>query len=165
MSKLLRHYAKGQVYFVASVTHQRKQLLVDHFDLFWEAIMMTKRKIPFELTAWVVLPDHFHFLIDPGDSDLSNIMRRIKLAFSSRYLKRKRMRSGKIWQSRFWDHIIRDEKDWIHHLDYIHYNPVKHGLVQKPQDWKYSSITEYSEVYASDWGLKDTPAFNHSYGE
>ena len=128
MSKLLRHYAHGQVYFIAATTHQRKRILVDHFDLFWEALKQTQQRTPFDLIAWVVMPDHFHILISPAEGDLSNIMRRIKLAFASRYLKHRGLRTGKTWQSRFWDHIIRDENDWKHHMDYIHYNPVKHGL-------------------------------------
>ena len=165
MSKLLRHYAPGQVYFIASVTHQRKRILIDHFDLLWDSIIQTQQRTPFILIAWVVMPDHFHLLIDPADGNLSNTMRRIKLSFSSRFLKRKRLRSGKIWQSRFWDHIIRDENDWKHHLDYIHYNPVKHGLVQNPREWKYSSIHNYDEVYSPDWGLKEAPIFDRSYGE
>ena len=79
------------------------------------------------------------------------------MSFSASYLKRLGLKSGRVWQNRFWDHIVRDEKDWNSHVDYIHYNPVKHGHVLTPFEWKNSSIHEFYRLgkYERDWG--ETP--------
>lgn len=167
MSKLIRHYSPGQTYFVTSVTHERQQILVDNSDLFWAAIEKVKNDISFELTAWMIMPDHFHFVIDPLESDLSSIIKRIKLSFAYKYRNSKGLYRGKVWQSRFWDHIIRDENDLNRHLDYIHYNPVKHGLASNPFEWEHSSIHAYLKrgQYESDWGTRKAPIFEGDFGE
>ncbi len=74
---------------------------------------------------------------------------------------------GKIWQRRFWDHVIRDQNDLNKHIDYIHYNPVKHGLIKSPFEWEYSSIHNFCAegYYSLDWGVKDKPDMDGEYGE
>ena len=98
----------------------------------------------YENIAWALLPDHFHLLIDPKGNDLSVLMKKVKLSFSANYRKFKSIKSGKIWQNRFWDHIIRNEEDYNNHLNYIHYNPVEAGLVTRPEDYLYSSARDYA---------------------
>jgi len=93
-----------------------------------------------------------------------HFMHDFKLSFASLYRKKHNQNAGRVWQSRFWDHIIRNEKDLNNHIDYIHYNPVKHGLVKSPFEWKYSSIHEYKEYYQTDWGKKEF-LFEGDYGE
>ncbi len=167
MSKLIRHYSPGQIYFITSVTHDRHRILVENSDIFWEAVEKVKKDIYFELSAWVIMPDHFHIIIDPLESDLSSIIKRIKLSFAYQFRNSQNMYRGKVWQSRFWDHIIRDENDLNRHLDYIHFNPVKHGLVINPYEWEHSSIHAYLKrgQYESDWGTRKAPIFEGDFGE
>ena len=167
MSKLIRHYSPGQIYFITSVTHDRQRILLENIDIFWAAVEKVKKDISFELSAWVIMPDHFHIIIDPLNSDLSSIIKRIKLSFAYQFRNSKGMYRGKVWQSRFWDHIIRDEKDLNKHLDYIHYNPVKHGLESNPFDWEHSSIHGFLKKgqYESDWGILKPPVLEGDFGE
>ena len=119
------------------------------------------------MEAVVILPDHLHTIwsMPEDDSDFSTRWRRIKEEFTKTYLANGGMEiqpseSGKkkkergIWQRRFWEHSIRDEQDFEQHLDYIHYNPVKHGLVKSPHDWPYSSFSKWVKkgVYDEEWG-------------
>ncbi|MFZ5980732.1 MAG: REP-associated tyrosine transposase, partial [Candidatus Zixiibacteriota bacterium] len=115
----------------------------------------------------VILPEHIHFIIDPLSFDVSNIIQRIKMSFAANYRKRNDLKAGRIWQNRFWDHIIRNQQDMNRHIDYIHYNPVKHGLVESPFSWKESSIHEYGikGYYSSDWGQREDLVIEGDFGE
>ena len=167
MSKLLRYYTPGRVYFVTSVTYCRAPLLIDHFSIFWEAVERSLDRVRFEIIAWVVLPEHFHMILDPKDNDLSGILRRLKLSFANQFYRQQDHSQGAIWQRRFWDHIIRDQEDMNRHIDYVHYNPVKHGLTENPHQWRYSSFGKYLEdgYYSADWGVNERLHFNGGYGE
>ena len=123
--------------------------------------------MPFDYLAWVVLPDHFHIIMDPKDEDLSDLLQRIKLGFVARYRRATGMYRGRVWQSRFWDHVIRNEDDMNRHIDYIHYNPVKHGLVREPGAWRFSSFEDFVKdgSYDSGWGVSEQIAFDGSHGE
>jgi len=167
MTNIRRYFKQGNVYFLTHVTHGRIPILIDQFDLVWLAIQSGKEETPFDLIAWVVLPDHLHIVIDPLDNDLSSLMKRIKLSFSTSYRKRVSMRAGRVWQYRFWDHIIRDQQDFNRHIDYVHYNPVKHGLAANPFQWDYSSFHRYFKegYYREDWGAKELLEFQGAFGE
>lgn len=167
MSKLRRHYSEGNAYFITNVTIDRKQILVDNADLLREAIHHFATNSNIQTTAWVILPDHFHLIIDPAGEDLSNLLRKIKLSFSSSYRKRIGVRSGRMWQYRFYDHVIRDQEDMNRHIDYIHYNPVKHGLVVRPADYPHSSFQSYCQggLYTPDWGSTEPIEFDGQFGE
>ncbi|UCG62483.1 MAG: transposase [Candidatus Zixiibacteriota bacterium] len=167
MTNIRRYYKKGNVYFLTHVTYKRAPLLVDHNDLVWQAIERISQTSSFDLSAWVILPDHMHLLIDPGDEDLSLLMRRVKLSFSGLYRGRVGLYGGRVWQNRYWDHVIRDRDDMNRHIDYIHYNPVKHDLVGDPFQWKYSSIHDYYErgYYARGWGISREMDFVGEFGE
>ena len=167
MSKLRRYYQEGNMYFVINVTLNRKPILLANADLLQTALRKVSISDKVEIVAWVVLPDHFHLLIDPAADDLSNIMRKIKLSFSSSLRKRQELMSGRTWQYRFWDHAVRNQDNLNHHIDYIHYNPVKHGLVKSPFDYLYSSLHLFAKegYYQMDWGVKEIPEFAGNYGE
>jgi putative transposase len=167
VSKLLRYYALGQTYFVTTVTHERRPILVEHADLFKEALRILRAKLRVEVSAFVLLPDHFHAIVRPDESDPCAWMRRLKLLFASRYLQRLNARRGKVWQRRFWDHVIRDERDWRRHMDYIHFNPVKHGLAKAPSEWSHSSFGDLCSlgVYEPDWGAHQSTDFQGDFGE
>ena len=131
---------------------------------------------PFELDAAVILPDHLHCVIELpiGVTDFSLRWRLIKSHFSkslpkTELLSATRMRRGErgIWQRRFWEHRIRDEEDFRRHMDYIHFNPVKHGLVACVQEWPYSTFHRcvQSGIYPGNWGGDRLPDAGGVFGE
>ena len=145
----------------------RVRILIDHADQFNEALRRVTEKFQTTMPAWVLLPDHVHLLMDVSTENLSEVVHCLKLSFSSRFRKAVGWRRGTVWQSRFWDHVIRDEVDYRHHVDYIHFNPVKHGYVCSPFDWKHSTAREHLRrgVYAPDWGMEFTVDPSVNYGE
>ncbi len=159
MKTLRRFNIKDSYYFITSVTHNRNNILTKDIDLFWDC---WKQDVP---EAWVILPDHFHVVIKIKDENISKIMHRFKITFSRRF--RDKHNAGRVWQNRFWDHIIRDQEDMNRHIDYIHFNPVKHGLLNDPFEYKYSSLMEYFSKghYSRDWGVIDKPDLKGEYGE
>ena len=132
--------------------------------MFWKAIDIARAKSGMELHAWVVLPEHFHIMVDPAKSTISKVMQRVKLSLSMNYRKRHHL-SGGIWQNRFWDHVIRDERDYWNYLNYIHLNPVKHGMVKRAHDYPHSSIAKFKDIYPEDWGEKCEDALVGAFGE
>jgi len=173
----------GGTYFFTLVTNQRNNifLLDKTVDLFLEALNHVKNLHPFNLVAYCILPDHIHLLWDlpDGDDNFSLRISEIKKRFSKHFIaeygnqnsisttQRKRGETG-IWQRRFWEHYIRDEEDLNRHIDYIHYNPVKHGLVNRAYDWHSSSFSEYimKGYYGDDWGVVENSEKDfHTFGE
>ena len=140
-------------------------MLIDNIDLFWKAYEPTCGITDMNLIAWAILPDHMHMLIEPRSNNLSDLMKRLKQKFSGLYRSQYHLKSGRIWQYRYWDHIIRNQNDLNQHLDYIHYNPVKHGIVNKPHIYVHSSIHKYREFYPDDWGIRERFDFDGDFGE
>ena len=166
MSRLLRYFAPDQTCFVTAVTARRERLLVDNMDLLQEALRAARRRSRFSLLAWVVLPDHTHALLRNPSGDTDRIVQRVKLSFSLK-LRRRLGRSGPFWQHRYCDHIIRSDEDLKRHLDYIHYNPVKHELVSRPLEWSLSSYRRYCRrrFYPEDWGHNEIAFQGIDFGE
>ncbi len=159
MSQYRRLYQPGGSYFFTLVTFQRKNILAspEHISRLLAAIERVSKRHPFSLEAWVILPDHLHCIWGmPGqDFDFSLRWRLIKGYFSAGLTYPTNHRGEKeIWQRRFWEHSLRDEVDWRRHMDYIHYNPVKHGYVTRPLNWSYSSfqVAMQKGYYDPDWG-------------
>ena len=167
-----RLYTPGGTYFFTVVTYQRRNIFFDpqHITLLLDSFKYVQKQHPFTLTAWVVLPNHIHCIwtLPENDSDFSTRWRLIKSTFTRKYpdnlqenIPASRTHKGEqaIWQRRFWEHQIRDEKDFKQHLDYIHYNPVKHGLVSSPIDWPHTSFHQYveHEIYPPGWGAESEP--------
>jgi putative transposase len=167
MSILRRYHREGNFYFITNVTFGRSPILTKNVRLLTNAIMSARVKTPFELLAWVIIPDHFHFVIGPSSWDISKLLQTIKMSFGASYRKQVGISSGRVWQNRFWDHIIRDQEDLNRHLDYVHYNPVKHGLAQSAFDWKWSSIHDYRRegCYPDDWGRRELHWGETDFGE
>ncbi len=167
MRNVHRYFRKGDISFLTHVTYLRRPILVENIQLLHWSIEQQRRKSAFEVLAWVVLPDHWHLLIDPRDNDVTDVMKRIKLSFGARYRTGNKLRSGRVWHHRYWDHIIRDEEDLNQHFDYIHFNPVKHGLVSAPIDYPHSSFQQFHNLglYRADWGVKEVPEFTGEFGE
>ena len=145
-----------------NLLERNKTLLVDHVDALRESVRWVKQRRPFYIDAWVILPDHMHtvWTLAEGDADYSSRWREIKKRFSKSIEKTERLsrvRKDKgergIWQRRFWEHTIKNEKDYQRHVDYVHYNPLKHGLVNRVKDWPFSSFHRAvaSGIYSTEW--------------
>jgi putative transposase len=167
MKNLRRFHVDGATYFITCVTDKRAPILVEHADLLHRAIEHAREHLGFIVSAWSILPDHCHLLIEVGQTDISTIMHRIKQKFSSLYRSKYGLRRGRLWQNRFWDHVIRDQLDFNRHLDYIHYNPVRHGRTDDPFAYRESSLSDWFErgLYSPDWGVKERPEFSGDFGE
>ena len=153
----------GTYFFTVNLAERNKTLLSDYVDELRFAFKKVKTSHPFTIDAIVILPEHIHAIwtLPENDVDYSTRWRLIKAWFSKSFPKTEcinQSRLGKsergIWQRRFWEHQIRDENDYIRHMDYLYYNPVKHGYVKKVGDWPYSSFHRAVEngIYARDWG-------------
>lgn len=170
MSHYRRARVRGAVYFFTVVTCDRRPILTRPAvrAALRAAWNQTAGERPFETLALVLLPDHLHCLwrLPEGDGDFSTRWRLIK-ARVTRALgggggrgeaaspSRQRSRERNLWQRRFWEHLIRDEDDLRRHLDYVHWNPVKHGLAERAKDWPFSTFGRHVRqgVYAPDWGV------------
>ncbi len=157
MTNIRRYWQPGQICFLTHVTYLRMPLLVLHASLLKVAIERQRNQCNFELIAWAILPDHVHLLIDPCGNDVSNLMRRIKLSFSSSLRLRMSQSHGRIWQNRYWDRIMRDQEEINRHIDYINFNPAKHGYVKDPFTWEHSSIHKFlaAGVYERNWRFEE----------
>ena len=134
---------------------------MDRIDALRAAFRTARRERPFLVDAVVILPEHLHAILTlpPGDADFPGRWRRIKGHFSGPLIAAgtaaKRRSNGELglWQRRFWEHTVRDEYDFARHVDYIHYNPVKHGLVRSVRDWPHSSFHQYvrNGILPEDW--------------
>ncbi len=167
MTKIKRYFKPDDICFITNVTYNRNPILIDNIDILNKAISNTFQSSQFSLLARVILPDHFHIILEAGNKNPSKILQKIKMSFGVLYRVKMNMNSGRVWQNRFWDHIIRDQDDLNNHINYIHYNPVKHGLVSRPCDWQYSSIHEYiaDGVYTRDWGAIELDNLDGEFGE
>jgi putative transposase len=152
----------GTYFFTVNLLNRHSTLLVDEVSILREVVRDVRARAPFHIDGWVLLPEHLHCLwtLPEGDADFSSRWRDIKKGFSKRLPNgehRSASRAGKgergIWQRRFWEHTIRDDRDYAAHLDYIHFNPVKHGWVTAVADWRYSSFNRCvaKGVYPPEW--------------
>jgi putative transposase len=157
----------GTFFFTVALLERRRRLLTENIDKLREVFDAARRRRPFIIEAIVILPEHLHCIwtLPEGDADFSTRWHDIKARFASQIsrgerLSERRVKQGErgIWQRRFWEHVIRDERDYERHVDYIHYNPVKHGLVARVADWPYSSFHRFVErgVYDLDWAADES---------
>ena len=160
-----RAYIENSKIFITIVTSKRRPILIDNIDLLRDSFRRTKEKIKFEINAIVILPDHLHMIIQPEDNKIyPEIIKRVKVNFLRNIdttkidnyeesESRKSKREKDIWQRRYWEHTITDERDLCSLIDYIHYKPVKHGLVKQAKEWKYSTFEKYVKqgLYDENW--------------
>ncbi len=154
--------AGGTYFFTVTLADRRSHVLVDEIGALRTAFRTTRRERPFSIEAIVILPEHIHAILTltEGDADYSGRWRRIKGLFSRHVAHRdaqlKPNQKGEyaLWQRRLWEHTVRDDRDFERHVDYIHFNPVHHGLVSRVRDWPYSSFHAYVRrgVLPVDWG-------------
>jgi putative transposase len=175
-----RARTKGGSYFFTVVTFKRERFFIkpENILLLRESFRYVMDKHFFKIDAFVLLPEHLHCIwtLPEGDCDFSKRWRLIKTYFTRKcdvknkhkpHETRIRKQEQAVWQRRFWEHLIRDEKDFSNHADYIHYNPVKHGLVKAPKDWKYSSFHRYVREgkYDVNWGAMQKIKLDESVGK
>lgn len=179
MPNYRRAKVSGGTYFFTVNTLRRIPVLTEApvREALRDAIRRTRETTPFDIDAWVLLPDHLHCIwtLPRGDADFS-----VRWSAIKRYVSRKcgetfgidnlsasrtRRHESGFWQRRFWEHQIRDDADFARHFDYIHWNPVKHGLVARAIDWPYSTFQRFVRdgIYLPHWGLSAQP--NMTTGE
>ncbi len=150
MPNYRRLFVPGGTWFFTVNLHDRSsRLLVERVDILQEAVRQTQQRFRFEIDAMVVLPNHIHAIwtLPPNDTDFPLRWRSIKARFSKALPKQvplsgTKLRQGErgIWQRRYWEHLIRDERDLSHHIDYCWFNPVKHGFVSRAEEWPHSTF-------------------------
>lgn len=155
--------AGGTYFFTVNLADRRSDSLVRHIDELRTAMKTVIVSHPFAIPAMVVLPEHLHAIwrLPKDDADYPTRWALIKAGFSRQFPKdeqvgasRRSKRERGIWQRRYWEHQIRDDADLAQHVDYIHFNPVKHGLVSRPADWPHSTLHRYIDrgLLSPDWG-------------
>jgi putative transposase len=156
--------AGGTYFFTVNLADRGSDLLVRHIDVLRLVMRKVSQAHPFTIEAMVIMPEHLHAIwrLPSGDADYPLRWSQIKAGFSRRLAKneiisasRLTKRERGIWQRRYWEHQIRDEDDFARHVDYIHYNPVKHGWAARPGEWPYSTLHHYIEkgIVTADWGV------------
>ena len=170
MSRYRRSLAGGATFFFTVNTYRRRNILT-HPDVrlaLRNGIEHVRERMPFTIDAWVLLPNHLHAIwtLPQNDAAYGKRWGIIKAHVSgqcatlvnddaARSTSRIKRRENDFWQRRFWEHQIRNEHDYERHVDYIHYNPVKHGLVKQAAQWPYSTFHQFAGrgVYAETWGV------------
>ncbi|WP_375783362.1 transposase [Bradyrhizobium sp. Pha-3] len=152
----------GMFFFTVTLEDRTSSLLVEHVGLLRDAFRATRAKKPFTLDAIVILPDHLHTVmtLPPGDSDFPDRWRQIKSHFTRAVvaagvpLSANHRAEYPLWQRRFWEYTIRNERDLERCIDYVHYNPAKHRLASSPVDWQHTSLHRYIRegILPADWG-------------
>lgn len=166
-----RYYIPGSAVFITQVVEGCVPIFQNeiYLNLLLVILRNVKQLHPFNMIAYVFLYDHFHLLIQGiGNTNFSQVMQSLKPNFTKEYktlLGIPATESMKFWQKRFWDHVIRDDKDFENHLHYIHYNSVKHGYVSDPRDWKHSSYIEWEKRGLYPPVFKYDEPKNISWGE
>ncbi len=182
MPNYRRSNTAGGTYFFTVVTFCRRKILCDTCvrKALREGIQSTQKTLPFTIDAWVLLPDHLHCIwrLPASDARFSArwamIKRHVSKACDPRFhhnnqisQSRKKRNELDFWQRRFWEHQIRDEMDYERHMDYLHFNPLKHGLVGQVKDWPHSTFHRYVKqgVYEENWGGDYSVPVDASFGE
>jgi len=166
----------GTYFFTVNLANRRSDLLVREVETLRAAIRAVRVATPFHVDAWVILPDHMHCIwtLPEDDADFSGRWWDIKVRFSKALPNVGSMRpewparDGRgIWQKRFWEHTIRDDRDYRAHMDYVHFNPVKHGFVAHPADWPYSTFRKSVALglYDATWAPADNENISSGMGE
>jgi len=165
MTNYRRIYTPGASWFftVNLLKRQNNPLLIENINVLRSVFSEVKAKHPFRIDAVVILPDHLHCIwtLPEGDTNYSTRWNLLKGKFSRSLAKGEQLSNSRIkrrergiWQRRFWEHMLRNEEDFNRHLDYIHWNPVKHGYVSNVIDWPHSSVHKYVKMgwYPENWG-------------
>lgn len=168
--------AGGAYFFTVDLAKRKPTLLVDHIAMLRATMRKVKAMHPLHIDAMVVLPDHLHALwtLPVSDDDYPTRWMLIKAGFSRQLPKTERRSASRqakgergIWQRRYWEHLIRNDRDFERHAGYIHYNPVKHRLVQRVADWPWSSFHRWVRqgLLPLNWGAEAWADGDGAFGE
>ncbi len=166
-------HAGGTYFFTLNLLQRRdNDLLIRYINALRYVVKKVRKSHPFIIHGWVVLPDHLHCVIElpSNDADFATRLRLIKSGFSkavpkTEYRSDIRLKRGErgVWQRRYWEHLIKNEADYQAHMDYVHINPLKHGLVKQVGEWPYSTFHHWVKlgIYPANWagGLEDTLSY------
>jgi putative transposase len=172
MTNIRRFHLKNATVFMTAVCQNRNRYLagLEAKTLLMDILSEVSLEKGFSIIGYVLMDDHFHWMIDLSGNpsgtltykekrwNISEIMQSVKLRFTRRLIKSGKLQTGtNVWQRRFWDHIICDQEDFNRHLDYLHYNPVKHGYTILPKEYPWSSFERYyaENHYPANWGEAD----------
>lgn len=175
MTGYRRNFIAGGSFFTVNLAERQLELLTQYIDELRTAFRETRRHHPFKVDAVAVLSDHLHtvWTLPEADADFATRWRQIKSAFSRSLATGERISNSRIakgecgiWQRRYWEHTIRDENDFVRHIDYVHINPLKHELVSRVRDWPYSSFHRMVKlgIYPEDWA-GDVSDYFGDFGE
>lgn len=170
-----RIYIEGGTYFfTVTLKNRQANTLTTYIDELRESFAFVKEQQPFKIIAIVILPEHIHCIwqLPDGDDNYAGRWRAIKSRFTRSLIKlgimlqKNKRGEYDLWQARYWEHTIRNESDLSRHIDYLHYNPVKHGWTDAVKDWPYSSFHRFvaQGQLPANWGLAESDTFN-DYGE
>ena len=167
--------AGGSYFFTVNLRNRQSTVLIDHIEVLRKSFEKLKERHPLRIDAVVILPEHLHTIWTLAEDDMHYPVRwqYLKSHFTRALLKKgvglSKNHNGEynLWQRRYWEHVIRDEVDMQKHIEYIHYNPVKHGLVGRVKDWPHSSFHRYVEKRLVDvnWGTNYQAGSEEKYGE
>ena len=170
-SRVRRVYVPEATYFITANVQNRQPIFAhdENVTLLRQTMREAQKFHPFQMHAYAFMPDHFHLLIYIlALTNVSKLLQSIKRNFTRNY-KAARGIDGplKLWQRSFYDHVIRDERDYLNHIHYIHYNPVKHGYTSRPEDYPHTSYREYLRRgwYEIGWGHQEDAAWTTLYQE
>jgi putative transposase len=157
----------GCYFFTVALAERKSSLLTERIHALRQAVRCAQRARPFRIDAFVILPNHLHCIwtLPPGDAAFATRWAHIKSTFSRSIPCRERIRDSRIlkrergiWQRRYWEHLVRDERDLHRHIDYVHFNPVKHGLVSCVSKWPWSTFHRYVRrgILPADWSGEES---------
>lgn len=175
MVQYRREYREGALVFITfNLKNRRSDLLVAYIDDLKIAIQETKTRYPFEIVALCILPEHVHLVMQlpENQANFSHRVRLIKSLFCQKIAQKISLTKNSrgeydVWQPRFWEHMIRNELDLKRCVDYVYYNPVKHGWVAEVKNWPYSSFHRDVRrgLLTEDWGCSGLLEHNTDWGE
>jgi putative transposase len=168
MPNYRRAKVPGGTYFFTVVAAGRQSIFTQEATrvALRTALQTVRNEHPFQIKAWVLLPDHLHCLWRLPEDDIDYPLRWAKIKRLARH--NLGLPSGaKLWQPRYWEHLVRNEDDYAHHLDYIHWNPVKHRLTKRVMEWPYSTFHRFvaAGIYPPDWGIAGSEVDGKPFGE
>ncbi|MBI2095064.1 MAG: transposase [Candidatus Omnitrophica bacterium] len=162
MGGIRRYFEEGFVYFVTTATKERKQIFCDRklCRILLVTVEYFKMIFDYQIYGFCIMPDHVHLIIKPTERfDLSFVMKMIKGSFA-RKVNKLRDQKGALWQARYYDEVIRDQKQLWRQVEYVHQNPVVAGIVTQPAEYAFSSFSQYHGILNSEGRILEIDSIN-----
>lgn len=155
MAKHIEFRHGGRLHFFTLATYKRLPILVDNKDAALEGWRAVSDETGMELICWAILPNHLHVIIDTNFNSMSKLSHAFKLASAKLFHVERVSHRKTLWESSGWDQPLTSKEDLERHIDFVHYNPVKHGLASSPWEYQHSSFREFVKhgYYFKDWTI------------